>query len=77
MSADTATFAVEQAEADGWAPTIWDAVAETGLAWVSAEAAGGSGGTPADAIRSCGSPGAMRYRWLAETGVSAAGSSRA
>jgi hypothetical protein len=44
---------------------------------VSAEAAGGSGGTPADAIRSCGSPGAMRYRWLAETGVSAAGSSRA
>ena len=50
--ADTATFAaVEQAEADGWAPTIWDAVAETGLAWVSVpEAAGGSGGTLADAI---------------------------
>jgi acyl-CoA dehydrogenase len=50
--ADTATFAaVEQAEADGWAPAIWDAVAETGLAWVSvAEAAGGSGGTLADAI---------------------------
>ena len=45
--ADTATFAaVEQAEADGWAPTIWDAVAETGLAWVSvAEAAGGAGGS--------------------------------
>ena len=43
--ADAATFAaVEQAEADGWAPTIWDAVAETGLAWVSVpEAAGGSG----------------------------------
>ncbi len=50
--ADTATFAaVEQAEADGWAPTIWDAVAETGLAWVSVpESAGGSGGTLADAI---------------------------
>lgn len=50
--ADTATFAaVEQAEADGWAPAIWDAVAETGLAWVSvAEAAGGSGGTLADAV---------------------------
>ena len=52
MFADTATFAaVEQAEADGWAPTIWDAVAETGLAWVSVpESAGGSGGTLADAI---------------------------
>ncbi len=50
--ADTATFAaVEQAEADGWAPTLWDAVAETGLAWVSVpESAGGSGGTLADAI---------------------------
>ena len=42
---------VEQAETDGWAPTIWDTVAETGLAWVSVpEAAGGSGGTLADAI---------------------------
>ena len=50
--ADTSTFAaVEQAEADGWAPAIWDAVAETGLAWVSVpEAAGGSGGTLADAV---------------------------
>jgi acyl-CoA dehydrogenase len=50
--ADTSTFdAVEQAEADGWAPAIWDAVAETGLAWVSVpEACGGSGGTQADAV---------------------------
>jgi acyl-CoA dehydrogenase len=50
--ADTASFvAVEQAEADGWAPALWDAVAETGLAWVSVpEAAGGSGGTLADAV---------------------------
>ena len=50
--ADTSTFdAVERAEADGWAPAIWDAVAETGLAWVSVpEAAGGSGGTLADAV---------------------------
>jgi acyl-CoA dehydrogenase len=50
--ADTATFAaIEQAEADGWAPAMWDTVAETGLAWVSvAEAAGGAGGTLADAV---------------------------
>jgi acyl-CoA dehydrogenase len=50
--ADVATFdAVEQAEADGWAPAMWDAVAETGLAWVSvSDAAGGSGGSLADAI---------------------------
>jgi acyl-CoA dehydrogenase len=49
---NTATFAeVEEAEAHGWAPAIWDAVADTGLAWVSVpEAAGGSGGTLADAI---------------------------
>jgi acyl-CoA dehydrogenase len=49
---DTSTFAaVEQAEADGWAPAIWQAVAETGLAWVSVpEADGGSGGTLADAV---------------------------
>ncbi|HEY3673560.1 MAG TPA: acyl-CoA dehydrogenase family protein [Acidimicrobiia bacterium] len=50
--ADHATFAaVEQAEADGWAPAMWAAVAETGLPWVSVSAAaGGSGGTLADAI---------------------------
>jgi acyl-CoA dehydrogenase len=49
---DTSTFeAVEAAEARGWAPEIWSAVAGTGLAWVSVpEAAGGSGGTLADAL---------------------------
>ena len=50
--ADHATFAaIEQAEADGWAPEMWAAVADTGLPWVSVpESAGGSGGTVADAI---------------------------
>jgi acyl-CoA dehydrogenase len=50
--ADRATFdAVEAAEADGWAPAMWAAVADTGLPWVSvSEDAGGSGGTLADAI---------------------------
>lgn len=50
--ADTSTFAaVERAEAEGWAPEIWAAVAETGLAWVSVpETAGGSGGSLADAL---------------------------
>lgn len=49
---DTATFAaVEQAETDGWAAAMWDAVAETGLAWVSVdESAGGAGGSLADAV---------------------------
>ncbi len=50
--ADTSGFAaVEQAEADGWSQPIWDAVAETGLAWASVPAAaGGSGGTLADGV---------------------------
>ena len=70
--ADTATFAVvEQAETDGWAPTIWDAVAETGLAWVSVpEAAGGSGGTLADAVEVLRIAGRHAVPLpLAETGV--------
>lgn len=50
--ADTCSFeAVEQAEATGWAASVWDALAETGLAWVGVpEAAGGSGGTLMDAL---------------------------
>jgi acyl-CoA dehydrogenase len=70
--ADTSTFgAVEQAEADGWAPAMWDAVAETGLAWASVpEAAGGSGGTLADAIEILRIAGAHAVPLpLAETGV--------
>jgi len=50
--ADTSTFdAVEAAERDGWAPGVWDALAEAGLPWVGVpEQAGGSGGTLADAL---------------------------
>lgn len=50
--ADHATFeVVERAERDGWAPELWAATAAAGLPWVSVpEAAGGSGGTLADAI---------------------------
>jgi acyl-CoA dehydrogenase len=70
--ADTCTFtAVEQAEADGWAPAVWDAVAETGLAWVSVpEGSGGSGGTLADAIEILRIAGRHAVPLpLAETGV--------
>ena len=36
--------AVQDAERDGWAPDVWQAVADAGFPWVSiAEAAGGSG----------------------------------
>jgi acyl-CoA dehydrogenase len=50
--ADLADFtAVERAERDGWAPDLWVAIADAGLPWVSVpEAAGGSGGTLADAV---------------------------
>jgi acyl-CoA dehydrogenase len=50
--ADTASFAaVQAAEADRWAPAIWDAVASVGLPWVSVpEQAGGAGGSLADAV---------------------------
>ena len=70
--ADTSTFAaVEQAETDGWAPAIWDAVAETGLAWVSVpESAGGSGGSLADAVEVLRIAGRHAVPLpLAETGV--------
>ena len=50
--------AVQAAEATGWAADIWDPFAETGAPWVGVdEAAGGSGGTIADAaavLRRCG-----------------------
>jgi len=43
--------AIQQAEADGGAPAIWQAFAETGFPWISIdEAAGGSGGTLLDAL---------------------------
>jgi acyl-CoA dehydrogenase len=48
---DACTHAVVQdAERDGWAPTVWQSVADAGFPWVSiAESAGGSGGTLTDA----------------------------
>jgi len=69
---DQATFsAIEQAEADGWAPAMWESVAGTGLPWVSVPAAaGGSGGTLADAVeilRIAGRHGVPLP--LAETGI--------
>jgi len=43
--------AIQQAEADGGAPAIWQAFAETGFPWISLpEEAGGSGGTLLDAL---------------------------
>ena len=43
--------AIQQAEADGGAPAIWQAFAETGFPWISIdEDAGGSGGTLLDAL---------------------------
>lgn len=43
--------AIQQAEADGGAPDIWAAFAETGFPWISLpEDAGGSGGTLLDAL---------------------------
>ena len=43
--------AIQEAEANGQAPEIWQAFAETGFAWISLpEAAGGSGGTLLDAL---------------------------
>lgn len=47
LFASTCTFdAVQAAEGEGWAPTVWEAVAEAGFAWIGLpEDAGGSGGT--------------------------------
>ncbi|MCP5030791.1 MAG: acyl-CoA dehydrogenase [Actinomycetia bacterium] len=51
LFSDTCSFdAVQAAEAQQWAPSIWQAVAEAGFAWIGlAEEAGGSGGSLADA----------------------------
>jgi acyl-CoA dehydrogenase len=50
--ADTCTFAViEQAETDGWAPSVWEPLAEAGMPYVGvSEQAGGVGGTVPDAL---------------------------
>jgi acyl-CoA dehydrogenase len=70
--ADTCTHeAIQSAERDGWAPRIWDTVAEIGLPWIGvAEGAGGAGGTVADAVAVLGLVG--RYAApipFAETGL--------
>ncbi len=51
LFAATCSFdAVQAAEDTGWAPTVWDAVAEAGFAWIGLpESAGGSGGSLLDA----------------------------
>jgi acyl-CoA dehydrogenase len=48
---DTCSFdAVQAAEDTGWAPEIWQAVADAGFAWIGLpDTSGGSGGTVADA----------------------------
>lgn len=62
---------VQAAEAARWAPTVWNAVAEAGFAWIGVpESAGGSGGTIADAcevLRIAGAHAAPIP--LAETGI--------
>jgi acyl-CoA dehydrogenase len=70
--ADTSTYdAVQDAQRTGWAPAVWDAAAVVGLPWISVpEAAGGVGGSLADAIAVLQVAG--RYAApipLAETGV--------
>lgn len=51
LFADVATFeVVEAAEATGWSDAVWEPVAQAGFPWIGIpEAAGGSGGTLADA----------------------------
>lgn len=72
LFAETCSFdAVQAAESDGWAPAVWEAVAEAGFAWIGVAAeAGGSGGTLADAcavLRAAGAHAAPIP--LAETGL--------
>jgi acyl-CoA dehydrogenase len=72
LFAETCTHGVVQAaEGDGWAPSVWQAVADAGFPWVSiAEDAGGSGGSLTDAaaiIRIAGAYAAPIP--LAETGL--------
>jgi acyl-CoA dehydrogenase len=72
LFAATCTHAVVQdAEREGWAADVWQAIADAGFPWVSiAEDAGGSGGTLTDAaalVRIAGSYAAPVP--LAETGL--------
>jgi acyl-CoA dehydrogenase len=72
LLADTCTLpVVRQAETDRWAPSVWTAVAEMGLPWISVpEESGGSGGELADALAVLKVAGAYAAPVpLAETGV--------
>ena len=52
---------IQQAEAQGEAPEIWQAFAETGFPWISLpEEAGGSGGTLLDALEGTASSRLLR-----------------
>jgi acyl-CoA dehydrogenase len=70
--ADTCTHeAIQAAERDGWAPTVWDTAAGIGLPWVGVpDAAGGAGGTVADGVAVLGVAGRHAAPIpLAETGL--------
>lgn len=72
LFASTCTFdVVQRAEESGWAPDVWNAVAEAGFAWIGVDAeGGGSGGSLADAcavLRIAGAHAAPIP--LAETGI--------
>ena len=70
--ADTCTHeAIQAAERDGWAPTIWDTAAGIGLPWIGVpDAAGGAGGTVADGVAVLGVAGRHAAPIpLAETGL--------
>ena len=79
LFADTCTHeAIQAAERDGWAPAVWQAIADAGLPWIAiAEDAGGSGGTLTDGVAilrvAGGTP--RRSRWPRPV-CSAAGSLR-
>ena len=50
--ADTCTHeAIQAAERDGWAPSVWETAAGIGLPWIGvSETAGGAGGTVSDGV---------------------------
>ena len=72
LFSETCSFdTVQAAEAEGWAPDVWQAVAEAGFAWIGVAAeAGGSGGSLADACAVLQVAGANAAPIpLAETGI--------
>ena len=70
--ATVCTFeAVQEAQARGWAPEVWDVAASIGLPWIGVpETAGGAGGTLEDALAVLQIAGAHAAPIpLAETGI--------